>query len=655
MALAGIELRYIVNMLSKMTAGETYYVNNVYGITRDSMLFKLHHAIKEDMFLMVSTYGIWLTSTKMSQIEENRMQRRLRSTLLRLRFSGIRQEGAERIAYITFEGFGSEYVLVVELFGDGNVILCSKQEMKVLALMRSVRVRHRTLEVGSVYVPPPAPSANTADVMDLTRQDFDELESASMVPARWIGRALGLPKKYAEGIITMAQTPRGIKGEQLESAQTDAIHDAAKKIISDVISGNHTPVIVRGAAAEALPLDMRYDDNKIENNVDGQSSENPAADDNSDSPPVVESTSSFMAGLDSVFTESLLARAKDARASGSAAKIKDLQTMIAEQKKAIDLVGARSESTTAIARALMGLVSQQGVLSISDDRVAGVLEECGGGIKREKGSFVMLLPDGGKKMPLPDMGASLQSVASMLYDEAKHQAKAAPSIQKSMDDAQRRLDRLLGTAESERVQAGEEAGTVIRKKSWFERYRWFHTSDGSLAVGGRDAASNSAVIRKQMGKDDRIFHAEVHGSPFFILKGRGNSTEPSDVTMNEVAHATVCFSRAWREGMYGMSAFWVEPDQVKKSAPTGQFMPKGSFTISGKRNFIRAQALRLAVAIVPHNGEHVVVCGPPEPVIARSVLYAIIEPQGLDLADAAKRTKSEFLKIDEDITKAHTS
>ena len=45
--------------------------------------------------------------------------------------------------------------------------------------------------------------------------------------------------------------------------------------------------------------------------------------------------------------------------------------------------------------------------------------------------------------------------------------------------------------------------------------------------------------------------------------------------MNEVAHATVCFSRAWREGMYGLSAFWVNPEQVKKSAPSGEFLTKG--------------------------------------------------------------------------------
>ena len=51
--------------------------------------------------------------------------------------------------------------------------------------------------------------------------------------------------------------------------------------------------------------------------------------------------------------------------------------------------------------------------------------------------------------------------------------------------------------------------------------------------------------------------------------------------MNEVAQATVCFSRAWREGMYGVSAYWINPEQVKKSAPSGEFLPKGEMTLIG--------------------------------------------------------------------------
>jgi predicted ribosome quality control (RQC) complex YloA/Tae2 family protein len=62
-------------------------------------------------------------------------------------------------------------------------------------------------------------------------------------------------------------------------------------------------------------------------------------------------------------------------------------------------------------------------------------------------------------------------------------------------------------------------------KEWFERYRWFITSNGLLVIGGRDSSSNSAIIRKHMTDQDLVFHAEIHGSPFFLIKNIGHSAE----------------------------------------------------------------------------------------------------------------------------------
>jgi len=121
--------------------------------------------------------------------------------------------------------------------------------------------------------------------------------------------------------------------------------------------------------------------------------------------------------------------------------------------------------------------------------------------------------------------------------------------------------------------------------------------------------------------------------------------------MNEVAHATVCFSRAWREGLYGVKAYWVYPEQVKKSAPSGEFLPKGSFTIEGQRNFINPGNLRLAVGIIPQEDGFALTCGPPETIKKNSICYAIIEPHGLEMVDAAKKIRIEFSKIHEEITK----
>ena len=87
------------------------------------------------------------------------------------------------------------------------------------------------------------------------------------------------------------------------------------------------------------------------------------------------------------------------------------------------------------------------------------------------------------------------------------------------------------------------------------------------------------------------------GPPFFIIKNF-NTTSEMDPSLQQVAQATVSFSRAWKDGLFSADAYWVMPNQIKKGAPTGQFLPKGSFVIEGKRNYIKGVEIRLAVGIV---------------------------------------------------------
>ncbi|MGI0068771.1 MAG: NFACT family protein, partial [Nitrosopumilaceae archaeon] len=185
MTLAGIELRYLVTEISSKI--KDYYVSNIYGITRNSVLFKLHHPEKPDILLMFSTFGFWITNVKINQIEENRLVKRLRNDLLRAKITDIKQIGSERIVHVTFSGLNQDFVLVGEFFGDGNILLCNK-EMKILSLLHSIDVRHRRLGVGLPYVPPPA---SGSDIFKVTQKDLAEIKSVSTVAVRWIGRTLG--------------------------------------------------------------------------------------------------------------------------------------------------------------------------------------------------------------------------------------------------------------------------------------------------------------------------------------------------------------------------------------------------------------------------------------------------------------------------------
>ena len=611
MTLAGIELNYLVNRISSEVQG--YYVSNIWGITKDSILFKLHHPEKSDIFMMISTSGVWLTSVKIDPIEPNRLLKRLRNDLLRFKIKKIEQIGSERIAYFTFAGFDKEFVIVGEFFGDGNILLCN-EEMKILALQHSIDVRHRKLSVGINYATPPQ---SGLDIFNVKESDFFDLKTSDLIAGKWLGRTLGLPKKYVEGIFEMSEIDSKKIGQNFSDEEIKKIFNTTKKIVEDVISGNHDPVIIRNEKTEVIPIKL----GKMDKNC--------------------SSVNSFMEGLDIVFTENIVQKGKSLQTSESDKKIKDIENQLLEQEKAIEVVKEKSKYITDLANSLYEMVAK-GIISIEDPNANIILDKHNAKIVNEKGISLISIRDEKIKINLQ---ASLQSIASVLFNEAKRQSSAINSIELIRNKTQKKLDKLKNKANLDMKEILVEE---VRKKNWYERYRWFFTSDGMLAIGGRDAPSNSAVVRKHLEKNDRIFHGDIFGSPFFILKDAEN---PPASSMNEVAHATVCFSRAWREGMHGLSAFWVYPDQVKKSAPSGQFLPKGSFTIEGKRNFVNIPSLKLAVGIIPQEDYYLLTSGPPEPIKKNSLCYAIIEPHGSDMVDVAKKIKMEFSKLEEEIAK----
>ena len=612
MTLAGIELVYLVKDIGEKTSG--YYASNIWGINRNSLLFKLHHPTKPDIMLMVSSIGMWITDKKIEPIEPNKMLRRLRSDLLRAKLTKIEQIGTERIAYFTFTNFEKEFTLIVEFFGDGNIILCN-EERKILALLHSIDVRHRQLRVGLEYAPPPE---DGVDVLNLTKESFRELFSTSGI-GKTIGRGLGLPKKYVEEIIRLSGIDPKKPSNEVTNEEFEALYEIITSTLSKVTQGPHDPsVIIEDDVHDAYPIRFS-DDNLNAKKVD-----------------------SFNEGLDIVFTEEILEKGKSLFSSPADKKIESLEKTLTEQKNAINVVLEKSKTIAEVANLLFTMTSA-GQHDIRNEMITNSLKEKNAEIISEKGVPYMKINE--SKIQI-DPDSSLPTIASKLFDESKKQKGAVKSIEKLMKKTESKLEK---TIEKGEIAKGAVGFKEVRKKSWFERYRWFYTSDEVLAVGGRDSSSNSAIIRKYLEKNDKVFHAEVHGSPFFLLKGEDEELLP--LSLEEVAHATVCFSRAWQISAYGMSSFWVNPAQVKKGAPTGQSMAKGAFMINGTRNFIKVSSLKLAVGIFKQDEDYLLVCGPPEPIKKKCLCYAVIEPGGSTMSDVAKKIRAEFDKVNDNFKK----
>ncbi len=609
MPLAGIELRYLINEINNRT--QDYYLSNIYGINKNSLLFKFHHPEKTDILLMLSTSGIWITNVKIDQIEPNKLLRRLRDDLIRHRLTEIKQIGSERIAYLTFSYHDKEFVIVGEFFGEGNIILCNN-EMKILALLHSINVRHRQLRVGSQYVTPPQ---SDLDIFNITAKDFEDIQSTSIPVAKWIGKTLGLPRKYVENITRLAKVESKKKGEEISNEELKRLFECATQIVDSVVNGQHDPEIVRNEKIDVNPISL------------------------------VEETSekipSFMDGLDTVFTEIILSKGKTVQSSSFDKKISELETRLDEQTKAVKIVTEKSANIAKVANSLFDALSR-GIPTIDDPKITNLLKNNNSEIVKEKGITYLKVDDTKIKV---NLNSSIPTISSVLFNESKKQKAAISSLEKLIEKTKKELEKIIAKGENAKQKV---SFSEVRKKNWFERYRWFYTADGILAIGGRDSSSNSAIIRKHLEKNDKVFHAEISGSPFFLLKDDGTATPAS---LTQVAHATVCFSKIWKESMYGSNAYWVNPEQIKKGAPSGQFMAKGSFIIEGKRNFVKISTLKLCVAIIEHDGGYLLTCGPPN-LKDNCLCFAIIEPTGSEMVEVAKKIRLNFISSNEEIAKS---
>lgn len=615
MELSGIELRYLVNEI-KSKINPAYYVSSINAVTKPSFLFKMHHPKDPDIMLMVSTKGIWITRLKFESFEENKMINILKAELERAKIESIEQLGSERIITVKFRHLDEKVrYMVVEFFGDGNIVLCDGN-MQIMGILKPIEVRHRMLKIGFRYAPPPPRGIDVYDItLEQLRAMREDKQSDSLDVVKWIGRKISIPKKYVEEIAIRAGISSLTVG-QLSEEDMERLYVIIKEIISDIVSEkSHQPYVILGQnekAIDAIPIKTAHL-SKLN----------------------VKKTPSYMDAVDEVLSNDLMDLGRNIRTIEIDERITALQHDIAEQIKAKELVLSKANLIRNVAHKLMQL-SYQGVQSITESSVNKLLAENSANIILEKGlKYLEILEE------LILIESNLPKLSSALFTRAKEMERGNIAIEQSKARLEAQIQELRNQTISVRKKIIIKQQT---SKEWYERYRWFITTDGLLAIGGRDASSNSAIIRKHLTENDIVFHAEVHGSPFFIIKNTGN-LEETGLSLQQVAVATVSFSRAWKDGISSADAYWVTPDQIKKGAPPGQYVPKGSFVIEGKRNYMKGLELRMAIGVARLENRYTVVCGPADAVKKSAIIYAILLPGGLQPLNVAKKIKSEFVRI----------
>src|SRR3989338_194941 len=181
-----------------------------------------------------------------------------------------------------------------------------------------------------------------------------------------------------------------------------------------------------------------------------------------------------------------------------------------------------------------------------------------------------------------DLNKSVEQNAGLYYEAAKKFKKKIEGAKEALEESRKKLAKL----EKQRTEEAKEIVKPVQsgEKEWYEKFRWFTSSEGFLVVGGRDAATNEIIVKKHTAKGDFVFHTDMIGSPFFVIKSGGK--EIGAATIKETADATATFSRAWKLGMESSSVFYCKPEQLTKEAPAGEFVPRGGFVTKGKLEYV---------------------------------------------------------------------
>jgi len=107
----------------------------------------------------------------------------------------------------------------------------------------------------------------------------------------------------------------------------------------------------------------------------------------------------------------------------------------------------------------------------------------------------------------------------------------------------------------------------------------------------------------------------------------------------------VTFSRAWQDGLSGGDAFWVNPEQVSFSPPSGEHLPAGSVMLYGTKNYIRKVPVELAVGVLLEEEYAIPISGPPSAIETHTEYFVHIIPTDDKKGQLVKEIQAKLKKL----------
>jgi len=249
--LSSVEIKYLVEEFKEIVNAK---VDKIYQSGKEEFLIVLHVPSKGKRFLKVGVGKVaYLASSKQDYDEPSSFCMFLRKYLVNSRLREIGQIGSERIMLLRFESKKNEYVLVLELFSTGNVVLCDKK-MRIMGALDFASYKDRKIRKGETYKHP----SKDLNLFEIDRKMFSDAMNRSKKDSvvTFLAVDLGMGGIFAEEACLNANVNKDTGVAGLPEKEEDKLFDA----VIEVINYSPRPMLY---GKEALPTRLRlYKDKK---------------------------------------------------------------------------------------------------------------------------------------------------------------------------------------------------------------------------------------------------------------------------------------------------------------------------------------------------------------------------------------------------------
>ena len=619
-SMSNIDIHLIIPELREVTEGS--FIKNVYQYS-DVFVLKLYQPGGGTANLLIHPgRRIHITEyARKAPRQPPHFCTVLRKYLREKRVISIRQHDLDRIVVIEVGDDNESYKLVAEMFGSGNLLLLDPNDTIFIA-MHYKKMRDRDIIPKAQYEFPPLRGE------DLFSVDADNLESlitesnANIV--RTLASRLNLDSLSCEEICARALVSPKLMVPDIDGQTRSDLKKGFSQFKEQLKVGVSQPNVV-------------LDDEPSEEDDNNYVAFLPFHFDLYNDLPT-QTFERFSQAIDEFFGVSQNELEDEQYQDALSKEQQRLQRIIDKQNEGIENLQAKAEkmritgeliySHFAIVQEVLETVTKARTSGVPWDNIIEKIEE---GKKKGIQSAIMIeriIPSQGQIIvQLNDSAVTLdirltaQDNASKAYDQAKKAESKVKGAQLQIEKTKAKLEKLEIDLTEPEIKTGP---VKIRKKRWFEKYRWFESSEGFLVIAGRDAKSNEDLAKRQMTANDVFLHASIHGAPYTLIKVPDEA--PSERTLEEAAQFAVTFSRAWQDGLTSGDAFWVNPEQVSFTPPSGEYLPAGSVMLYGTKNYIRKVAVELAVGVILEDEYAIPVSGPPSAIEVQTTYCIRVVP-----------------------------